>query len=232
MPTSPRKPATRAIRKKPSSKNPTHVENGSKMRSGSPQGPVFAAADLERAREALIWTMNDYDMPKEVVEFKESKLAVLLRAREIPLALTRAIVDELVAEGVFDFVREFQRLTIFVPLNGSYQTDQSVPDRRLRTTPDRWCAYLNSRAEDAKSNTKAKKPKSGPKRPRDLEARDRWLYQQAVRRIPYKEIKAELQSLCVQKGWLRIASVQGIRQAAHRYAAAHKLQHPPSRKKL
>jgi hypothetical protein len=156
-PTAAAKTAVRANKKKPSSKNAAIVKNGSKTRFNNPQGPVFPAADLERARKALIWTMNDHDMPKEVLEFKESTLAEYLRVRKIPLYLTRAVIDELVAEGVFDVVREYYDLTIFVPLDGRNQTDHAVPNRRLRTTRRRWWTYLELRAEGTKSNALAKK---------------------------------------------------------------------------
>jgi len=226
------KSASRANKKKPSLKTPAIVENGSKTRSSNLQGPVFPAADLERARKALIWTMNDHDMSKEVLEFRESTLAEYLRARKIPLYLTRAAIDELIAQGVIDLVRNVYSITTFVPLDGSYQTDQMVADRKLRTTRQRWWTYSKLLAEGPKSNAKAIKPKTRPKRPRDLEARDQWLYRQCTRGVPYKEIKAALNARCAEKRWGKVTSIQGIRKAAHRYAAAHRLPQPPSRRNL
>jgi hypothetical protein len=69
-------------------------------------------------------------------------------------------------------------------------------------------------------------------RERNLEARDKWIYQMCCKGIPYKEIRAELGVICQKKGWKKIASVQGIRAAAMSYAEGHDLPKPPFRMNL
>lgn len=56
-------------------------------------------------------------------------------------------------------------------------------------------------------------------------SRDRWLYNQCCNRTPYKSIIAKLK----RKKWDQIESVQGIRNAAMRYAEAEKLEPIPNR---
>lgn len=62
---------------------------------------------------------------------------------------------------------------------------------------------------------------------RSTEARNRWIYEQCHKGVPYTTISIQLKTK--PKTWDRIESQQGIVQAAQRYAKRHKLPPPPRR---
>jgi hypothetical protein len=72
-----------------------------------------------------------------------------------------------------------------------------------------------------------KNPTASIFRERSVEARDKWIYEQCCNGTYYMKIKAEVNR---RKGWSKIASIQGIRSAALRYARRHNLPPPPPRK--
>jgi hypothetical protein len=73
-------------------------------------------------------------------------------------------------------------------------------------------------------------PKSARKRrivDRATEVRNKWIYEQCRKLVPYDAIALKLKKK--PKSWLRIVSKQGIRHAAQRYAARHSLPPIPAR---
>jgi len=64
------------------------------------------------------------------------------------------------------------------------------------------------------------------------DARNRWLYKQCCRGLPYKKILPQFLMLCREKGWKQLATVQGIRWAALKYAQLHNKPIPPRRQNL
>jgi hypothetical protein len=71
-----------------------------------------------------------------------------------------------------------------------------------------------------------------PRRKRDqaTESRDRWIYEQCCKLVPYDTISIQLRRK--PKSWERIESKQGIRAAAIRYAKANNLPQIPTRQNL
>jgi hypothetical protein len=69
-------------------------------------------------------------------------------------------------------------------------------------------------------------------RARPLEARDRWIYNSCRKKLPYKEIVRTLKERAVTKGWESIQSIQGVREAAIKYAERHHLPPIPNRQNL
>jgi hypothetical protein len=67
-----------------------------------------------------------------------------------------------------------------------------------------------------------------------MEARDKWLYQQVRKgkEKPLDQIVAELKRIAPQRKWRIIATVQGIRNAAIKYAERHGLPPPQPRQNL
>lgn len=61
------------------------------------------------------------------------------------------------------------------------------------------------------------------------EARDKWLYEQRVRGVPYKTILASLNRK--PKSWERLKNHQGVSAAVRRYAERHGKQLPPPGKR-
>jgi hypothetical protein len=64
------------------------------------------------------------------------------------------------------------------------------------------------------------------------DARDKWIYEQCWKGVPYKKITAELAKKRESKpsqDWRIIKSEQGIRDAAKRYAERKELPAPPRR---
>jgi hypothetical protein len=66
------------------------------------------------------------------------------------------------------------------------------------------------------------------------EARDQWIYEQYCkgRTMPLAKIAAELKKIADSRGWTKISSIQGISQAARRYAQRHGKPAPPARQNL
>jgi hypothetical protein len=104
-----------------------------------------------------------------------------------------------------------------------------VPARSLR---QRLSAQLNqeSVAALAEGNTAAEAVKApegllsaSPQepRPRTDDERNEWIYQLACDLVMYKEIVTRLKEKTKETGWRTISSVQGIRDAATRYAERH-----------
>ena len=60
------------------------------------------------------------------------------------------------------------------------------------------------------------------------EQRNRWIYEECWKGTPYKEIIRQLERNTHE--WLPIASTNGVKAAAARYADQHSLTHPFKRK--
>jgi len=67
-----------------------------------------------------------------------------------------------------------------------------------------------------------------PQRDKAMEARDKWIYEQAIKVVPWETIKRRLTKK--PKGWERLGSVSGVKKAAFTYAKRHNLPPPPPRK--
>jgi hypothetical protein len=61
------------------------------------------------------------------------------------------------------------------------------------------------------------------------DARDRWIYKQAMKKVPWKAIRTELQTKCDTSDWFPIGTDNGIRGRAFAYARRNKLPEPPPR---
>jgi len=60
--------------------------------------------------------------------------------------------------------------------------------------------------------------------------RDAWIYQQWVDGVPYDTILQEFSQRFKAARWAKLSTIQGVHQAAVRYANRKNLPHPPSRK--
>ena len=83
--------------------------------------------------------------------------------------------------------------------------------------------------EDSTNKKEATRPPSRQKVQRDkkTEARDRWIYQQCLKKTPYGAISRALKS--EHPEWDHIESETGILAAAKRYARRHGKPLPPPR---
>lgn len=87
-------------------------------------------------------------------------------------------------------------------------------------------AGLTLKKPSVKKNGKSTRPQLDKK----IEARDKWIYQQCIKGTDYENIKINLERKCTTKKWEPIDSIQGIRQAAIRYAKRQGLPEPAKRK--
>jgi hypothetical protein len=106
-----------------------------------------SADELERALQALDWVFLDDEWPEGEVRCRQNTLIERLRERDIPRAHARALIEALLARGVFRAGKSFVNLNIFVGFDGT-QTDTVTPNRYLHTTRERWHRYLEERKAD------------------------------------------------------------------------------------
>jgi hypothetical protein len=107
-------------------------------------GPIFDPGDLDRTLNALDRVFQDEDMPEGDVQLQQNKLVERLREHDVTRALALALIDDLIARGVFRARESFVDLNILVRLNGE-QTDTVTPNRYLHTTRQSWYGYLAER---------------------------------------------------------------------------------------
>lgn len=69
-------------------------------------------------------------------------------------------------------------------------------------------------------------------RPRQMEARDLWIYQQAMKNEPYQEVADRMEDVAHKRGWKPVRSKQGVRQIAIAYAKRNGLEIPAPRRDL
>jgi hypothetical protein len=206
---------------------------------------------MERALHALDDVFQDEEMPEGDVRVQQNNLVERLRERHITRALALALIDDLIARGVFRAGEPFVDLNIVVRFSGE-QTDWITPNRYLHTTRECWYGYLaERRAESAtpapesaattvlpsldetlSPETTAQKTRRKPLRDKKLEARDKWIYRQCCKGTPHGAIVAELRRIAVKRGWQIVRTKQRIQQIGIRYAQQHDLPLPPSRKNL
>ncbi len=103
---------------------------------------------------------------------------------------------------------------------------------RIRDEYDRACSAIRLQQQKPVTPaepTRGQKKKLRKKRvaSREAESRDKWIYQQCMNLVPYDTIAIRLRKK--PKSWERIASKQGIRAAAVRYAERHNLDEIPVR---
>ena len=204
------------------------------LRADAAEGPGINHADLQRALDALDFVFQDEEMPEGDL-FRQSRLLERLHERGISRALGLALIEDLLARGVFHAGKSFYNLKIFVRFDGQ-QTDHATADRYLHTTRERWWSYLAQKnaqgGEPVVAGTGRQHKPICKMRDRKLEARDRWLYQKCYKGVAHKTIKRDLGERYQTKGWRMITSIQGIRWAARNYAQRHGLPMPPSRQNL
>jgi hypothetical protein len=109
-----------------------------------------------------------------------------------------------------------------LPAEVSSQTIHDVVSQ-LDGTIRRILDELRGQAPDGQESV------AGPPVKRDgaTESRDAWIYQQCCEGVPYKTIIAELNR---KKCWVAIESIQGIRDAAKRFATRNGKPLPPARR--
>ena len=90
---------------------------------------------------------------------------------------------------------------------------------------DAWLEQEVCRAYDRRFDTQRSYPKDMEDSELDevqwdeeTEARNKWLYEQCWRIVPYSKIIRDLDTLCKEKGWDPIRSIPGIKRAANAYA--------------
>jgi hypothetical protein len=190
---------------------------------------AWSEDDWQRAGQALRLVFEDERWPAGPVRFRQNRLIEKLREAGVGCNLALSLIDRLVARKVFRAGKRSWDLQIFVRLDGR-QTDTATPDRLLTTSRQRWAAYL----AEQRSASGARAPRKRPKGPRNrqLEARDKWIYQHCCTPMLYKDIRSRLDKLCQQKGWPKITTIQVLRAAAQNYALRHHLRMPLSRQNL
>jgi hypothetical protein len=127
--------------------------------------------------------------------------------------------------------RELQELQVIVAdLHGCLESKTQSAQRQ--SNPEEHSEKVKETEEVIAKGTKQERSKSG--RPKKLETRDKWIYQQCCKgsEMPYDQIVAELKRVAPKKGWRKIDSVQGIRAAAINYAQRNGLPLPPKRQDL
>ena len=97
-------------------------------------------------------------------------------------------------------------------------------ERRRKRIPE-----IESRIQVIKKELVASDSVATKARDRSLEARDKWIYEQCLKLVPYETIGLRLKKK--PKNWPRIERKQGIRIAAIRYAERHGLSPIPARVK-
>jgi hypothetical protein len=151
-------------------------------------GPAFTPADLDRALQALDLIFQEQQWPQGEARFRQLRLVGLLREQGISRALALAVIEDLLARGVFRAGESFLDLKITVRFDG-HQTDQVTPDRYLHPLPERWYGYLAERRKETVTMPSTSAPNDQPPaRPPDSPSalereRDRLvsLHRQAVR---------------------------------------------------
>lgn len=83
-------------------------------------------------------------------------------------------------------------------------------------------------ATQSASKASSRPLSQGVIRAKALEARDKWIYEQCCKLVPYQDIADELGAKKEQ--WKKIGSPQGIIRAAKKYAKRHGLLPPPPRR--
>jgi hypothetical protein len=74
-----------------------------------------------------------------------------------------------------------------------------------------------------------KKPRVRPHR---MDARDLWIYQQAMKNEPYQDLADRMEDVARKRGWKPVRSKQGVRQIAIAYAKRNGLEKPARRRDL
>lgn len=194
---------------------------------------AWSEDDWQRAGQALRLVFEDERWPAGAVRFRQNRLIEKLQEAGVGCNLALSLIDRLVARKVFRAGKPFWNLQICVRFDGR-QTDTATPDRWLTTSCQRWAAYLVEQGSVSRRARRKTTPRKRPKAPRNpqLEARDKWIYQQCWTQTPYKDIRSELDKLCQRNGWPKITSIQGLRTAAKSYARRHHLPMPLSRQNL
>jgi hypothetical protein len=106
-------------------------------------GPIFTEADLCRATDALDVLFQNDAPPEEETEIPEGRLVASLQEGGITSALAVALIERLIADGVF---KVGQRS--FIALRQSYYLDGGTADtwseisRCLQITRERWYCWL------------------------------------------------------------------------------------------
>jgi hypothetical protein len=127
-----------------------------------------------------------------------------------PLITTGAVMRPDLRDALWDVADRAVRLA---------KDPKKAYQQRLLAACREYLEALGEAAEETK--------RRGSRTARDskLDARDKWIYQQCCEGTPYKDIVKELKECHRKKGWRRISSVQGVRQATSKYAERHNL--PP-----
>src|SRR5262249_26522354 len=145
-------------------------------------GPTFTPADLRHALDILDLVFQDEEPREGEVGYEQNTLVADLRERGLTRALALALIEDLIAKGVFRAGEEVVHLKIFVSLGGE-QTDEVTPNRNLYISRASWYAHLaKQRHRDSDPEPAQQRPKGG--RDKKLEARDRWLYKQCCKTDP------------------------------------------------
>lgn len=63
--------------------------------------------------------------------------------------------------------------------------------------------------------------------PENSDDRDKWIYESAVRGVPWQMLQVRLEGLCEENGWKPIITPRGVRLAAFNYADRNRLPSPP-----
>jgi hypothetical protein len=102
-------------------------------------------------------------------------------------------------------------------------------DSRLREQLRVWNVLDIQRQTSRKRQAKQEPPRTGWAK--DVQARNKWIYDQVMRGTGYKNIIAELRRRSATKGgWQAISSIAGVKKAAVAYAERMKLDVPPKRR--
>lgn len=121
--------------------------------------PVFTAGELRRAFDALDTVFQNDEPLEQEREINEGKLTERLQQQGITLVLAKALIDQLLAAGVF---READPNQFFIEIRQLNYLDGRTVDngsrmwRALSMSRDRWYAYRTERLrEDNKAEDEA-----------------------------------------------------------------------------
>jgi hypothetical protein len=221
-------------------------------------GPQFTEADFDRAYDVLDLCLQNYYWQPRENKLDAASVVDAMKCQGITLALALALVKRLIALGVLTKLSRTRPAGHF-RMRGSdswHHHPFAETTVSLETTRERWYSHLAQRRRERRppesspghSDVSSERTSAVPvdlaaapgpasskvkgSRDKKLEARDRWIYERCMSGMAYGVVKFQLRPQCARKGWRMIASIQGIRNAAVKYALRHDMPVPPSRQNL
>jgi hypothetical protein len=122
----------------------------------TPQPERFLQEEILAATQVLDDLIQDHEWPQGEPRCSQNNLVEELRQRGINRALALAVIEQLLADGVFTAGAELSERTTFVGFDGR-QSDEARPDRYLHTSRARWEAHIRGVRNQSPGNQEVKR---------------------------------------------------------------------------